>query len=103
MEEEANIIEQQMAVQHRLDTQTTLTNGLNSGVNKYEDFCLPAVFMPFKSANSVFNPRAHQYFHPSGSNDLRLTQPPAIFQLPPLPPKSSVKILLKRKKNLKNI
>ncbi len=110
MEEEANIIEQQMAVQHRLDTQSTTAATVSA--NKYEDFCLPAVFMPFKSANSVFNPRAHQYFHPSGkfsifhyifklvesinqsfqkgSNEIRLTQPPAIFQLPPLPPKSSV-------------
>ena len=64
MEEEANIIEQQMAVQHRLDTQSSTAATVSA--NKYEDFCLPAVFMPFKSANSVFNPRAHQYFHPSG-------------------------------------
>jgi hypothetical protein len=86
MEEEAFVREQQMAVQHRLDTNTTVPN-------KYEDFCLPAVFMPFKSGNSVFNPRAHKYFHPSGSNDIRLTQPPTIFQLPALPAKSSVIIL----------
>ena len=60
MEEEAYIREQQMVVQHRLDTG-------QRPANKYEDFCLPAVFMPFKSGNSVYNPRAHKYFHPSGT------------------------------------
>ena len=83
MNEEAYIREQQMAVQHRLDNQT-------DGANKLDDFCLPAVFMPYKSPNNVFNPRAHRYFHPTGSNDVRLTQPPTVFQLPPLPSKSSV-------------
>ena len=64
------------------------------------DFCLPAVFMPFKSGNSVYNPRAHKYFHPSGSNDIRLTQPPTIFQLPALPAKSSVIIYILIYRNL---
>lgn len=82
MAEEARINERQMAVHHRLDTQE------NKG--RFDDFCFPAVFMPYKSPNNVFNPRAHQYFHPSGSNDLRLTQPPSIFQLPALPTKPAV-------------
>ena len=60
LNEEASIREQQMAVQHRLDNQ-------NSDTNKFEDFCLPAVFMPYKSPGNVFNPRAHQYFHPTGN------------------------------------
>jgi hypothetical protein len=30
------------------------------------EFCLPAVFMPYKTHNNVFNPKAHQYFHPIG-------------------------------------
>jgi hypothetical protein len=46
--------------------------------------------MPYKSPGNVFNPRAHKYFHPTGSNDVRLTQPPSVFQLPPLPAKTSV-------------
>ena len=48
--------------------------------------------MPYKSPGNVFNPRAHKYFHPTGSNDIRLTQPPSVFQLPPLPAKTSVNI-----------
>lgn len=80
--QEAAIIEQQMAVQHRLDT-----NNYND--KPLEDFCLPAVFMPFKSVNNVFNPRARQYFHASGT-DIRITQPPSIFQLPALPSRPTV-------------
>lgn len=85
--QEAEIIEQQMAVQHRLDTNTDKYNN-----EPLEDFCLPAVFMPFKSSNNVFNPRARQYFHPPGA-DIRVTQPPSVFQLPPLPSKQTVSIL----------
>lgn len=48
------------------------------------DVSLPAVFMPFKSG-TIFNPRAHQYFHPPGSNEMRLSQPPSMLTLPPLP------------------
>jgi hypothetical protein len=44
--------------------------------------------MPYKATNNIFNPKAHQYFHPSGYTDMRLTQPPSVFALPPLPSKS---------------
>jgi hypothetical protein len=82
LSEEATIREQQMAVQHRLDDQTKNQT--------LDDFCLPAVFMPYKSPNNVYNPRAHQYFHPNGYTDVRLTQPPTVIQLPPLPTKTAV-------------
>lgn len=72
-----------MAVQHRLDTKN-----INDKI--LDDFCLPAVFMPHKSINNVFNPRARQYFHSSGAN-IRLTQPPSIFQLPSLPSRTTVR------------
>jgi hypothetical protein len=55
--------------------------------------CLPAVFMPYKSPNNIFNPRAHQYFHPSGSNIARMTQPPSMFQLPAIPHESTVSVI----------
>jgi hypothetical protein len=88
LSEEAAIREQQMAVQHRLDTELQRNPNLDS--SQLDDLCLPAVFMPYKSPNNIYNPRAHQYFHPSGSNDPRLTQPPTVFQLPPLPSKTAV-------------
>ncbi|PIK55327.1 hypothetical protein BSL78_07751 [Apostichopus japonicus] len=57
------------------------------------DVSLPAVFMPSRTGQ-LYNPRAHQYFHPTGSlGQLRLTQPPSIFQLPPLPNKSRLSVL----------
>ena len=82
--QEANMIEKQMAVQRRLDIQSSgnETNENMEGKNVcyliffldlitfkhflFKDFCLPAVFMPFKSPSNVYNPRAYQYFHPSG-------------------------------------
>jgi hypothetical protein len=67
------------------------------------DLCLPGVFMPPNSRH-IYNPRASQYFHPVGkggnvelifvslpfginlgTTDPRLTQPPSIFKLPPVP------------------
>ena len=48
-----------MSVQHRLDPNKVIDENLT-------DFCLPAVFMPYKATNNIFNPKAHQYFHPSG-------------------------------------
>jgi len=32
----------------------------------FSDVSLPALFMPFKTG-TIFNPRAHQYFHPTGN------------------------------------
>ena len=36
------------------------------------------------SKNLVYTPRAHGYFHPPGSTDIRITQPPTVFKLPAL-------------------
>ncbi|XP_064617866.1 uncharacterized protein LOC135481989 isoform X2 [Liolophura sinensis] len=69
-------IEQKLAGQHKLSER--------QAPDALEDVSLPALFMPFRTGN-VFNPRAHQYFHPKGSSHMRLTQPPSVFQLPPLP------------------
>ena len=35
----------------------------------FSDVSLPALFMPFHRG-TVFNPRAHQYFHPTGKSKL---------------------------------
>lgn len=49
------------------------------------DVSLPALFMPtVSSKNLVYTPRAHGYFHPPGSTDIRITQPPTVFKLPAL-------------------
>ncbi|XP_013412001.1 histone-lysine N-methyltransferase SETD1B-A [Lingula anatina] len=72
-------IERQLATQYKLSH--------DPGGEMYDalrDVSLPALFMPFKSG-AVYNPRAHQYFHPTGSSDVRLSQPPSMLQLPPLP------------------
>ncbi|KAI8519166.1 hypothetical protein Bbelb_024230 [Branchiostoma belcheri] len=68
----------QMEGQHRMTNPEPLEQQL-------EDVCLPAVFMPTKTGH-IYNPRAYQYFHPNGlSGEIaRLTQPPSVFQLPPL-------------------
>lgn len=59
-----------------------------------KDVSLPALFMPTENKKAaIYNPRAHQYFHPTGSSDLRLSQPPSVFQLPPLPPKSRMSVV----------
>lgn len=71
-------LEKKLAGQHKLShREEQLWDAL-------KDVSLPALFMPFKSGN-IFNPRAHQYFHPTGATEVRLTQPPSVFQLPPLP------------------
>ena len=53
----------------------------------FSDVSLPAVFMPpTKSGKAaIYNPRASKYFHPTGSGSSRLTQPPSMIQLPPIP------------------
>ena len=53
----------------------------------FADVSLPAVFMPpTKSGKAaIYNPRASKYFHASGSGSSRLTQPPSMIQLPPIP------------------
>lgn len=68
--------ERQMEIQHRLhkpehdvqfdeDGLTCSLNILGYRSSFSIDLCLPAVFMPFQSGQ-VFNPRAYQYFHPTG-------------------------------------
>eukprot|EP01136_Pigoraptor_vietnamica_P029433 Opistho-1_new@8325 len=48
-----------------------------------EDFCLPAMFMPQPGApGKYYTPRAHQYWHPTGSEKPRATQPPSMIELP---------------------
>ncbi|CAF3320953.1 unnamed protein product [Rotaria socialis] len=80
----ARTVERQMEIQHRLHRP-------EQNEERYDDLCLPAVFMPFRSGN-VFNPRAYRFFHHVGSTDPRLTQTPSIFKLPPLP-SGSVSVL----------
>ncbi|CAF1243358.1 unnamed protein product [Adineta ricciae] len=83
-QETAQTMERQMEIQHRLHKP-------DQHGERYDDLCLPAVFMPFRSGN-VFNPRAYRCFHPTGTTDPRLTQTPTIFKLPPLP-SGSVSVL----------
>ncbi|XP_050390798.2 uncharacterized protein LOC126809962 [Patella vulgata] len=77
LEEIKSSLEQKLAGQHKLSQRE------EAMYDALKDVSLPALFMPYKTGN-VYNPRAHQYFHPTGSTDLRLTQPPSVFQLPPL-------------------
>ncbi|XP_077994799.1 uncharacterized protein LOC144448429 [Glandiceps talaboti] len=80
-------LERQMAGQYRL---AHSAGDLPIGSDPAEDVCLPAVFMPTRTGQ-LYNPRAHHYFHPSGSlGSFRLTQPPSMFQLPPLPNKNKL-------------
>ncbi|XP_064629111.1 uncharacterized protein LOC135488433 [Lineus longissimus] len=53
--------------------------------NEMQDVSLPALFMPMRNGAGVYNPRAHQYFQASGSTGVRLTQPPSMMMLPPIP------------------
>ncbi|ESP03993.1 hypothetical protein LOTGIDRAFT_156597 [Lottia gigantea] len=77
LEEIKHNLEQKLAGQHKLSKRE------EQMYDALKDVSLPALFMPYKTGN-VYNPRAHQYFHPTGSQDMRLTQPPSVFQLPPL-------------------
>ncbi|PVD29205.1 hypothetical protein C0Q70_11802 [Pomacea canaliculata] len=78
-------LEKKLAGQHKLSKQEELV------YDALKDVSLPALFMPLKTGN-IFNPRAHQYFHPTGTTDVRLTQPPSVFQLPPLPSNNRQKL-----------
>ncbi|XP_063970098.1 uncharacterized protein LOC129283202 isoform X1 [Lytechinus pictus] len=80
-------IEKQLAGTYKLSLQDT------QSPDATKDISLPAVFMPTRTGQ-LYNPRAHHYFHPSGSlGHLRLTQPPSIFQLPPLPAKHKMSVI----------
>nr|XP_039254120.1 LOW QUALITY PROTEIN: uncharacterized protein LOC120331142 [Styela clava] len=83
----ASNIEKKLASQYKLQRANNTIQG------PLQDVSLPAVFMPSRTGN-VYNPRAHLYFHPTGtSGDLRLSQPPSIFQLPPLPEKARLTVV----------
>ncbi|XP_065893552.1 uncharacterized protein [Dysidea avara] len=76
--EVSNACERQMASQHKL-AQSVRTNFNNI----MEDVSLPAILMPTKLGH-VYSPRAHCYFHPTGTSEPRVTQAPAMFKLPVL-------------------
>ena len=73
--EQRKKIEEQLDVKHLLDDP-------NKPRNADADLCLPSLFMPM--AGAVYNPRATQYWHPTGSKDPRLTHPPTIMSMPEL-------------------
>ncbi|RMX45613.1 hypothetical protein pdam_00010592 [Pocillopora damicornis] len=74
------------AIQERYELQMAVQNRLSHAEEEKEDtdICLPAVFMPTRTGH-VFSPKAHSYFHPPGSSEGRLTQPPSMFKLPSVP------------------
>ncbi|KAK7108804.1 uncharacterized protein [Littorina saxatilis] len=90
-------IEKKLAGQHKISKRE------EQMYDALKDVCLPALFMPTKTGN-VFNPRAHQYFHPTGTTEVRLTQPPSVFQLPPLPHNNKISVvnLFELSKNFHN-
>ncbi|CAF0832105.1 unnamed protein product [Didymodactylos carnosus] len=90
-QENARTTERQLEIQHRLSRP-------EQEEERYDDLCLPAVFMPFRSGN-VYNPRAYRFFHHIGSTDPRLTQTPSIFKLPPLPAGSVCTFFISPTKN----
>ncbi|KAK7503175.1 hypothetical protein BaRGS_00005440 [Batillaria attramentaria] len=90
-------LEKKLAGQHKLSKRE------EQMYDALKDVSLPALFMPVRTGN-IFNPRAHQYFHPTGTTDVRLTQPPSVFQLPPLPHNNKVSVvnLFELSKNFHN-
>ncbi|XP_061169238.1 titin-like isoform X2 [Saccostrea echinata] len=84
----------QEELEKKLAGQNKLSRKEEGLFDAMKDVSLPALFMPTKTNNAtIYNPRAHQYFHPTGSTDLRLSQPPSVFQLPPLPQKSRMSVV----------
>jgi hypothetical protein len=86
-EQVSDSIERRLATEYKLSPAHNMTAG-HDGIDQTstQDVSLPAVFMPTKVRDlNVYNPRAHQYFHATGSSRVRLTQPPSIIQLPPIP------------------
>lgn len=83
------------AIQERYELQMAVQNRLSHMDDEREEdaeVCLPAVFMPTRSGH-VFSPKAHSYFHPPGSSEGRLTQPPSIFKLPAVTSEAQVSVL----------
>ncbi|XP_048578452.1 uncharacterized protein LOC116613501 [Nematostella vectensis] len=83
------------AIQQRYELQMAVHNRLDRTVEEHspgEEVCLPAVFMPGRSG-VVYSPKAHLYFHPTGSCEGRLTQPPSMFKLPHLSQANQVAML----------
>ncbi|PFX30429.1 uncharacterized protein LOC111323577 [Stylophora pistillata] len=83
------------AIQERYELQMAVQNRLGHAEEEREedtDICLPAVFMPTRTGH-VFSPKAHSYFHPPGSSQGRLTQPPSMLKLPSVPSEAQASIL----------
>ncbi|XP_007886031.1 uncharacterized protein LOC103175077 [Callorhinchus milii] len=67
--------------------------GTAPATTQHGEICFPALFMPLKGGQ-VFTPKAHLYFHPSGSPGLyRLTQPPSVLSLPSLSTATRLSVL----------
>ncbi|XP_069479973.1 uncharacterized protein [Ambystoma mexicanum] len=80
-------LERQLNSQRRIHAPSEKDTGCQ------DDVCLPALFMPTKLGH-LFSPKAHLYFHPSGSGaTLRLTQPPSMLSLPPLSGQNKLSVL----------
>lgn len=90
-------------IEKKLGGQHKLSQREEQMYDALKDVSLPALFMPTKTGN-IFNPRAHQYFHPTGSTEMRLTQPPSVFQLPPLSESNQISVvnLFELSKNFHN-
>ncbi|KAK2173881.1 hypothetical protein NP493_843g01017 [Ridgeia piscesae] len=74
-------------IEKKLAGEFKLCSGLEDDMcDVVKDVSLPAVFMPTRGTNvNIYNPRAHDYFHAMGAGTMRLTQPPSMIELPPLP------------------
>ncbi|KAJ1178258.1 hypothetical protein NDU88_003505 [Pleurodeles waltl] len=80
-------LERQLSSQRRIQAPSEQDTG------SQDDVCLPALYMPTKLGH-LFTPKAHLYFHPSGSGStLRLTQPPSVLSLPPLSGQNKLSVL----------
>ncbi|XP_067946384.1 uncharacterized protein [Watersipora subatra] len=82
--EESESIEKKLAFQNK-----AFRGHQNDVVDALKDVSLPSLYNP-NTGNNVYNPRVSQYFHPTGTTGLRLTQPPSMMSLPPLKNKMSV-------------
>ncbi|KAF6037267.1 hypothetical protein EB796_004429 [Bugula neritina] len=82
--EESENIEKKLAFQHK-----AFRGEQGDVVDALKDVTLPSLYNR-NTGNNVYNPRVFQYFHPTGTTGLRLTQPPSMMSLPPLKHKMSV-------------
>lgn len=81
------------SMQRQLSSQRRIQAPPEQDMGSQDDVCLPALYMPTKLGH-LFTPKAHLYFHPSGSGStLRLTQPPSVLSLPPLSAQNKMSVL----------